>query len=255
MRLFILTLFISFFSSLNAQQLSLSDSVMYVDKTPVAFYHKYINETAPRYNLDVYNLNHVLLIKANLIKFEAPVHDLKSFYYYELSFPTAIDTCNIYVEDEAFPLVMLKLIQTYHLFNGNQIDYKGLSKFKTAYSGVTALQTKIKSVDTYLNETRRFNQQVVRDRTKPVIIVNDRVIMQDSVKIGIISKGSFQVFLINQTAINLNTLGGQTITYPYSKLEYGQALFEKSLPFNNTALPGNETYLKTICYLIENYAL
>ena len=152
-------------------------------------------------------------------------------------------------------MVMLKLIHTYHLFNNNQIDYKGVSKFKTSYSGVTALQTKIKSFESYLNETRRFNQQVVRDRAKPVIIVNDRVIMQDSVKIGILSKGSFQVFLINQTDVDLKTLGGQTVTYPYSKLEYGQALFEKSLPFNNTALAGNETYLKMICYLIENYAL
>ena len=54
------------------------------------------------------------------------------------------------------------------------------------YKGNELLQSKIKEFETYLNENRYLNEQVVRDRTKPVTIVNNKVIMQDGKKIGLL---------------------------------------------------------------------
>ena len=182
----ILLLF-SFFSAavLYAQNVVLTDSVIYIDNKPVALYHKELSKSTPRYNIEVYNFTKELLLKAEVIKFEAPVEELQPFFYYEFAFSTG-DTTAIYVEDEAFSLVLANLIKEYNLISNNKLNTDALSKFRHTYPGIAALTVKIKAFEDYLDETRSFSQQVKRDRSKPVKILNDRIIMQDGKKIGLI---------------------------------------------------------------------
>lgn len=279
MKKFILPLFISFSAViLFAQDVTLSDSVIYINNKPVALYYKELSQTPPRYNVKVYNFNKDLLVQAEIIKFNAPVNELQPFYYYELTFPLIPDTFAIYVEDEAFTLVLSKVIRDYNLITGNQLNKVAVANFKANYPGGPALFTKIKSFEIYLNETRNFNSQITRDRTKPVTIKSDRIIMQDGKKIGTISfdaatiyqdpnptsfkssnqlQESFQVRLLNGDAIDLSKLGGGANWYTFNinKYEYGEQLFEISFLQNKSKVAANEYYIRRLCYLIENYAL
>jgi hypothetical protein len=181
----LLACFITAFSV--AQDVRLSDSVIFINDIPVALYSKELSKSMPRYNMEVYSFDDYVLIKAEIIKFNAPVAELRPFYYYELSFPPTADTFAIYIEEEAFPLVLAKIIRDYDLINKNELNKKNVSRFISHYYGGPALTAKIKSFEDHLNETRYFNEQEKRDRTKPVTIINDRVIMQDGVKIGLIA--------------------------------------------------------------------
>jgi|GEM_PF-5163922 len=49
-----------------------------------------------------------------------------------------------------------------------------------------SLESKIEVMMKYLNETRNFNYQAERDRSKPVYLINEKTIMQDSTLIGYI---------------------------------------------------------------------
>ncbi|MBK8520620.1 MAG: hypothetical protein IPL54_06945 [Chitinophagaceae bacterium] len=187
MKKFTLCLFISFSSAfLVAQDVRLNDSVIFINNDPVALYAKTLNTSTPRYNMEVYSFDDYVLIKAEVIKFNAPVAELKPFYYYELTFPPTADTFAVYIEDEAFPLVLAKIIRDYDLISKNELNKKNVARFMQDYYGGPALTAKIKSFEDYLNETRYFNEQEKRDRTKPVTIINNNVIMQDGVKIGLI---------------------------------------------------------------------
>lgn len=173
---------------LAAQDVRLNDSVIFISDKPVALYEKQLSNSPQRYNMEVYSFDDYVLIKAEVIKFDAPVAELKPFYYYELTFPPTADTFAIYIEDEAFPLTLSKIIRDYDLISKNQLNRKNLRKFISTYYGGPALTEKIKSFEDYLNETRYFNEQVKRDRTKPVTIINNRIIMQDGVKIGLVAR-------------------------------------------------------------------
>jgi hypothetical protein len=120
---------------------------------------------------------------------------------------------------------------------------------------------------------------VVRDRTKPVTLINDRVIMQDGKKIGIVYQGSakppqavvtafnytsqepegFQVQLLNGRIIDLQKLSGGANYYHFDEKAYrpGEKLYNTSLLVKNKGTAGNENeyILRKVCYLIDNYAL
>ncbi|MEP7254974.1 MAG: hypothetical protein ABI666_04315 [Ferruginibacter sp.] len=259
-----------------AQEIFISDSVIYFDKKPVALYAKELSKTPLRYNIEILNLNYQSLIKAEVMKFDAPVAELKPFFYYELTFPTVKDTLAIYLEDEAFLLVLSKIIRDYKLIRNNTVNELAYRRFKMSYPGGPAFMAQIKSVVDYLDDTRYFRQQTVRDRTKPVSIINDRVIMQDGKKIGIIFPGSttvvgpnviadytsqvpedYQVQLVNGRVVDLKKLIGGASYYFYDKESYGSGnnLYNRSFPVNNIYGPNGERKLRAICYLIENYAL
>lgn len=185
----IFTLFLPAFlltAVLSAQDVRLSDSVIFVNDKPVALYSKELNRSTLKYNMEVYSFDDYVLIKAEVIKFNAPVAELKPFYYYELTFPPTADTFAVYIEEEAFPVVLAKIIKDYGLIDKNELNKKNLARFISEYYGGPALGAKIKSFNDYLVETRYLNEQEKRDRTKPVSIINDRIIMQDGVKIGLI---------------------------------------------------------------------
>jgi hypothetical protein len=174
--------------SLFAQDVRLNDSVIFINDKPVALYAKQLSKSPQRYNMEVYSFDDYVLIKAEVIKFNAPVAELRPFYYYELTFPPTADTFAMYIEDEAFPITLAKIIRDYDLISKNQVNKKNITRFISTYYGGPALTEKISSFEDYLVETRYFNEQVKRDRSKPVTIINDRIIMQDGVKIGLIAE-------------------------------------------------------------------
>lgn len=282
-------------TSLYAQDVRLNDSVIFINNKPVALYTKELNDSPLRYNMEVYSFDDYVLIKAEVIQFNAAVDDLKPFYYYEISFPPFNDTVAVYVIDEAFPLVLAKIIRDYKLINNNQLSGENLAYFKSVYPGKQALTAKIIEVTDYLNETRYFDEQVVRDRTKPVTIIGGKIIMQDGVNIGTIrtitvnrsaSTSSRPVGTSNryfgeeqpnmpklesQSSYN-NAEVGSKIIYLKSERpaiikgynlnsknfivgDRGYQLYELSKPKNVTTNSIDDQVLRRICYLVEDYSL
>ena len=198
---------------LFAQDVRLNDSVIFINNKPVALYAKFPSPAASQFNMEVYSFDDYVLIKAEVIKFSAPVAELKSFYYYELTFPPTADTFAVYIEDEAFPIVLAKIIRDYDLISKNELNKKNVTRFISQYNGGPALTAKIKSFEDYLNDTRYFNEQVKRDRTKPVTIINDRIIMQDGVKIGLITVNKNYTVTNRPASIAVDkSSNGQTMT-------------------------------------------
>lgn len=191
---FIICLFYSI--AVNAQEVNLSDSVIFFNNKPVAYYVKELNESTPRYNIFIISLDKKLLLAATVVKFDAPIKDLKPFYYYDLILESTKDTFSIYYSGQAFTVELAELIKKYNLLSGNEISKTAWRNFKKYYNGNIALWSKIRDYIGYLVEKRFLNEQALRDRTKPVTIVNDKIIMQDGKKIGLIvpitpeSKGS-----------------------------------------------------------------
>lgn len=280
-RLIILFCLFIILPDLFAQDVRLNDSVIFINNKPVALYAKELNKTILRYNMEVYSFTNYILIKAEAIKFDAPVQELKPFCYYELSFPPLNDTFAFYIEDEAFPIVLAKIIRDYKLISNDKLDRKAVNYFKSAYPGGPALAAKIKEVRDYLDETRNFKYQVVRDRTKPVSIVNGKIIMQDGVKIGWIQKDNAGPPVVNrfqtvqtttpQGDYNTEIAGscriymtseivaggayGVGINYPLSKGEIGYNLYKLSVPKKIVPRSIDDILLSRICALIENYSL
>ncbi len=277
-----------------AQDVILTDSVIYIDKKPAAFFFKELNTSIQRYNMEVYALNGDPLIKAEAINFEAPVRELKSFYYYEITFPPLSDTFAVYYEGEAFPLALGQMIKDYKLIEENKLNSDGVKNFKTSYLGGPVLMAKIKSVENYLVETRNFDEQVVRDRTKPVTIIRERVIMQDGVKVGTISKvqvsrlsnqpavigqasvGSFglpaktynyvadtkistvtetELHLANGRKVDLTRSGRGRYYSTLNKNETGKKLYDVSRPKKQIKGSTDDNLLRWVCFLIEDYNL
>ncbi|MBP6022860.1 hypothetical protein [Ferruginibacter sp.] len=203
MKRYLLTLLTYFVGTAAvAQEINLSDSVIYFDNKPVAYYVKELNQSDPHYDIYIISLDMKLLIAARVVKFDAPIRELKPFYYYDLIFHNEKDTFSIYHEGQAFALEMASLLKKYNLLGGNKINKDSLASFKKVYNGNTLLWAKIKEYETYLNENRFFSEQTVRDRTKPVTIINDKIIMQDGKKIGLVVTGT-----------NVSGGGGTTNTY------------------------------------------
>lgn len=272
-----------------SQEVHLTDSVIFIDDKPAAFFYKAVNNSVPRYNMEVYSLKGGLLINATVVKFNPPVQELKPFYYYEIAFPNEHDTASVYIEDEAFPLALAKLIASYKLITNDQVSAVALSKFKETYTGIPALTAKIKEMEDYLDETRHFSEQIKRDRTKPVKIVNDKIIMQDGVKIGTVREvESYNTNYTQTTYVSQNSNRG-SVTVPGDGLrlspvqkvmiffvngrqvdfENSNAYFDKSnliegsgkrlydISKTKKITPGsyNDRVLKRVCYLIEEWAL
>ena len=216
-RIFLFCLLSSFSFVSFSQEIFLSDSIIYFDKKPIAIYYKELIHDAHQYNVDIYNEKNVLLITAQSIKFEAAVNELKPFWYYEVIFPTLTDTVAVYYEGEAFPQTLARILADYKMLNNGMIDQRAVNHFRREYTGVDLLATKMKSVENYLVDTRNLDEQVVRDRSKPISIIRDRVIMQDSVEIGIISHVDMATDngppIIMQTT--KSTYGGKTETTNY----------------------------------------
>lgn len=263
----------------------MSDSVIYFDKKPVAYYVKELSQSSPHYNMYIISLNKKLLVAAEVRKFEAPVRELKSFYYYNIVFQNEKDTVAIYHEGQAFTLELVKLLKDYHLLDGNKINKDSLRMFKKKYTGNVLLLAKIKEFETYLIDYRFFNEQVVRDRTKPVTIENDRVILQDGKKIGLIasnSEGDMTFVKVMSTdngnmGIPTNNEVTGVLSYKYiqiilptqrmvdaskvlidspdqrSRHDGSHPLYENSYKLNKS--DRNESILWGICQLVENYLL
>jgi len=276
-----------------AQEITLSDSIIYFDNKPAAYYLKTINESDPHYNIYIISLDYELLLAAQVVKFQAPVRELKSFYYYDLILQSNKDTFPMYHEGQAFPLELATLLRDYKLLDNNKISKSSWRKFKYTYTGNADLKAKIKTYENYLVETRFYDEQVERDRTKPVTIENDRIIMQDGKKIGlVITKTSLpggtgmtttytQVkSRDNSTGVQISTSENQgtaasTVTETqqvmlttnrivdpssalldpvYHKNKTGKPnLYDLSLPLNKSAR--NQDMLWLICQYIENYLL
>lgn len=275
-----------------SQEVLLKDSIIYINNNPAAKYSTAISNGMPRYNVTIHTLNGKTAIEAELIAFTAPVKELRSFFYYELRFPMIPDTFSLYHDGEAFPLALAKIMADYRLLTENKIDTAALHYFKSEYAGGRQLQKKINEMTDYLNLTRSFNEQVIRDRTKPVSIVNDRVIMQDGVKIGFIAtiqnaqstnipiyatgqKGSFGkppvdytyiadyeikvteetvIYLANGTKIDRQRIRNNFVSVSNVAVN-GTRLFEISKKKKYKVGSGNENLLRWICFLIEDYDL
>ena len=273
------TTLLSLFSTfiLFAQDVRLSDSVIFINNEPVAFYAKSVNESPLRYNIEVYNSNDDVLIKAEVIKFNAPIDELKPFYYYELTFPPTGDTLAIYLEDEAFPLVLGKIISDYKLISKEKLNKRNVGYFRKTYYGGPALKMKLKTYEEYLDRTRYYYEQVKRDRTKPVKIINDRVIMQDGVKIGLVTqldefqnrsyysntgitnetttmKRDIEIFLLSQRKVDF--FNSRDLLDNNELFEgKGKKLYEISRNKKIAKDSYQDKMLKRVCYLIEEYAL
>lgn len=244
MKKFLLLIIISFrVLTTTAQEINISDSVIYFDKTPVAYYVKEMNQTNPHYNVYIISMDKKMLIAALVTEFEAPVEELKPLYYYNLIFhneKNERDTVAIYHEGQSFIPELVSLIKSYGLLKGNKINQDSLDLFKQKYEGNAQLIGKISEFETYLNSTRFFNEQVVRDRTKPVIIINENIIMQDGKKIGFITTRSSYPDATNwDNILDVSSNGNWT---PYN---YGDASIKTSttneycLPNSRVISPGN----------------
>lgn len=268
-----------------AQNITLTDSVIYINEKPVALYYSQLNNTLGRYNIEVKNFSRETLIKAEVIKFNAPVDELQPFYYHEISFTPFNDTVAVYIQDEAFPLVLAKIISTYKLINNNKLDKLAASKLIHYYPGVKAFTAKVIEVEEYLKETRQFGHQTKRDRTAPLKIVNEKTIMQDGVKIGTIIqnevsvktnntlkkgfvkdrveyRGGLENYTVNRE-LQVMTASGFIVdldTYaskffePLKSHDKGFILYEASK--KKTASGSYTDYiLSRVCFLIEEYLL
>jgi|GWRWMinimDraft_6_1066014.scaffolds.fasta_scaffold10768_2 hypothetical protein len=228
-------------SNLLAQDVRLNDSVIFINNKPVALFAKFPSPIESQYDMEVYSFDDFVLIKAELIKFAAPVAELRSFNYYELTFPPTADTFAVYIEEEALPVVMAKIIRNYDLINKNELNKKNVTRFINQYPGGPALTAKIKSFEDYLNETRHFNEQVIRDRTKPVSIINDRIIMQDGVKIGLIVENKDFIVSNRPTSIAVDkSSNGNTTRHVTDQVIYTET--ETIIQMANERLVDNSKY-------------
>jgi len=247
----------------RAQDINLTDSVIYFGKEPVAYYVKALNESAPHYNVYVISLDRKILIAAQVVKFQAPSSELKSFYYYDLIFHNEKDTVAMYYEGQAFTLELALLLQQYKLIDSNKIDTNAFARFKKEYGGNAALQAKIKQYEKYLIDRRDFNEQTVRDRKKPVIIVGNRIIMQDGKEIGRIESGTYyngftdesisgymQYVLPNGHVIDARDVQIHDMKWGY-KPQTPASLFDISIPFATK----HTNVLFEICQYVENFLM
>jgi len=265
----------------SAQQINLTDTVILFDNKPVANFYTDLNKPSQQYNVDVYSLSDQYLVKAEVLKFTAPVDQLRSFFYYEMTFPPTGDTLTLLPGNEPFPVVLAKMIRDYKLLDAGNLNKAGITRLKGNYPEGQALKVNNKEQMNNLNQTRYFDEQVLRDRTKPVVLLNNRVIMQDGKKIGTIAE--FENLQVTNQTVQIQPLGtesdfnlvkamraqiyfenGRLLNYAndynlldkgLSKGQRGYALYERSA--GKTIVPRSYTdaLLQRICYYIEDFAL
>ncbi len=270
-----------------AQNLRLNDSVIFINNNPVALYA--IDNSKPHYNMEVYSFNDYVLIKAEVIKFNNPVPELASFYYYELTFPPTNDTLSIYNEEGSFSVALGKMIGEYDLINKNELNKKNLARLIREYPGRAALLAKINAFTTHLDFTRDFSLQIVRDRSKAVFIDESGVIMQDNVQIGkakevtrflltdrpigsdpfyhkpvwdipykvkadpiVNTVKNTEIYFVNGSIVDERKIFLVLKTSKSKELKTGNDLYEISKPKQKSK---DVSVLKHVCFLIENMML
>ncbi len=295
MKKYILSIFIIISGLVSfAQDINLTDSVIYFDNKPVAYYVKELNQSNPHYDIYIISLDMKLLIAAKVVKFDAPVRELKPFYYYDIIFEDEKDTFSIYHEGQSFVQEIASLIKKYNLLQDNKISKNSWRKFKKEFNGNNLLKAKINEFETYLIENRYFNEQTERDRTKPVIIKDDKFLFQDGKKIGLVvtytdvsgggenlrntykqvmtASGNYALVIAPEVALRPAATPAKytQILLPSDRVvDASKVIFENRsrrnknytlLTLFNISLPllkesRNEDFLWYVCQLVENYLL
>jgi hypothetical protein len=273
----------------------MNDTLVLVDQQPFALYLTQPNSFSPLPNTDLFTLDGGYAIEAVLFEFAAPVRELKPFYFYELRFPVTGDTISVFYDGNNFPRHLAEQTVKYGLLPGKdeKANKEAVSKFREKYAGVAAMEKKVDEISSFLNYTRNFSAQVVRDRTKPVTLVNNRAIMQDGVMVGTINlgkdltqtnaalqpptsrprangAGNFSTISTTDYETRVKTEaeiflpGGvqvQTIrlsdhyTNINNKNEIGYPLFALSRKKNYKSGEGDDFVLRFLCFLIEDHRL
>lgn len=278
-----------------AQVITLNDSVIFSDAKPAAFYISQPNSFSTLPNTDIFTLDGSYAIEAVLFEFAAPVRELKPFYFYQLRFPATRDTISIFYDGKDFPRHLAEQAIKYQLLPGKdeRVNKEAIMQFREQYSGIGVLGKKLEEIKSFLNYTRAFNLQVVRDRTKPVTLVNNRKIMQDGVMIGTINlakdltqtnaalqsptqrsrvsgMGSFstisttdyetriknesEIFFLNGVQVKTLSLSDH-YTNINNKKEIGYELFALSRKKNYNTGEGDDFLIRFLCFLIEDQRL
>lgn len=171
-----------------AQSIELLNNVVYENKKPIAYFSKLLYKNNPDNvtGLYVYNSQKKLIASVVPKLVSVPLSDIKPFYYHHISFLRTNDSLLIYPE-EALSLHIFKIIKDYRLIHDGEIDSSSLSRLLTSYDRSSFVQ-KMSPVWQHLYNLKQFGNQVKRDRSKPVYLVNEAVIMQDSIKVGYFAK-------------------------------------------------------------------
>lgn len=279
----------------QAQVITLNDSVIFSEGRPAAFYISQPNSFSTLPNTDIFTLEGNYAIEAVLFEFAAPVRELKSFYFYQLRFPATLDTLSILYEGNNFTRHLAELAIRYQLLPGKdeKANQAAIRAFREQYSGITMLEKKLEDIKSFLHYTRAFNLQVVRDRTKPVTLVNNRKIMQDGVMIGTINlamdltqtnaalqspsqrarpsgMGSFstisttdyetrikneaEIFFLNGVQVKTLSLSDH-YTNINNKNEIGYGLFALSKKKTYKIGEGDDFLIRFLCFLVEDHRL
>lgn len=261
-----------------SQNMKLQNDVIYENNTAIASYKKMVHATNDATSINVFNKENKLLIKLVAKKMKAPIRELSSFYYHDIIFPGMADSFAVYNPDEALSLHLFSIIEKYQLIKNAEIDSNAVINFKKSYSQ-KKFNDKLDEMVKYLEDTRNYHYQVDRDRTKPVYIINEKNIMQDSILIG-----RFVISDIprSERSINSNNLMYQTqqIINPGQNIDVllpsgmrvdrrffedyyfgpgqwfiGKDLYNLSKPKKMNDGNYNARLLGLACCLIENYAL
>jgi hypothetical protein len=279
----------------HAQVITLNDSVIFADAKPAAFYISQPNSFSTLPNTDIFTLEGNYAIEAVLFEFAAPVRELKAFHYYQLRFPATGDTLSIFYEGNDFTRHLAEQAIKYQLLPGKdeKANKAAVNKFRGEYEGIALLDKKLEEIKSFLNYTRAFNLQVVRDRTKPVTLLNNRRIMQDDVMIGTINlakdltqtnaalqspnqrarpggmgtfstisttdyetriKNEAEIFFLNGVQVKTLSLSDH-YTNINNKKEIGYGLFSISKKKSYDVGEGDDFLIRFLCFLVEDHRL
>jgi hypothetical protein len=271
--------------SITAQDMKLLDEVVYENKTPVAYFSKLLYSNNNPNNISgllVYNNTKKLLFTVIPKKVVVQLSKIDPFYYYDINFLQANDSISIYPQ-EALSLHIFNLIKDYRLIKNGDIDSAALANLQTNYDR-SAFNAKMLPVWQFMYEPKNFERQVKRNRDKPVYLINESIIMQDSVKIGYFAKriraniddrptpavtiAREETFLVIKPAPALHTVDSwenseirMADDTPVDNLPMlmnlkpATKLYEISLPLKKKPSPKYKQRLELACLLIENYSL
>ncbi len=279
----------------QAQPIDLNDSVIFNAKKPFALYINTPNSFSALPNTDIFTLAGDYAIESVLFEFPAPVRELKPFFFHELRFPATGDTLSIIYEGNDFTRHLAEQTARYGLLPGkdDSANRVAVRKFREEYEGIRNYEKKIHEVESFLNYTRQFNLQAVRDRSQPVTLVNNRVIMQDGIMIGTINlakdltqtnaalqspvsrprasgartystigttdyetriKTEAEVFFPGGFMVQTTRLSDH-YTNINNKQEVGYKLYSVSRKKNYKNGEGDDFIIRFLCFLVEDYRL
>ncbi|MBC7935742.1 MAG: hypothetical protein H7Y86_10370 [Rhizobacter sp.] len=278
MKTILLLSFFGFVCPAFAQKMLFQNDIVYTDGKPVAIFKKKTHGGDGAMSIDVFSTGNKLLVQLVAKKMKAPIRELASFYYHDIIFPSTRDSLSVYNPGEALSLHLFSLIDQYKLIQNQAIDSSAVEALKKGYSQ-KRFDDKINQMVQYLEDTRNYHNQVERDRTKPVYILNEKNIMQDSVLIGRFVIADMPVSenfyrnssLLAQTEQSINPrqnidvlLKSGHIVDKRFYMEYfpgagqrllGSTLYKQSKPKNMSDGNYYAKLLGLACCLIENYAL